>query len=267
MKIKERSLKEFLIHLAIALLIGIAIILLFFYFFLPRTTDHGETVTVPKLVGTEYKDLPEFVGEHLRYEVSDSGYSDLYPPLTVLEQYPKPGKKVKEKRKVFLTINRTQPPTVPLPDLIDHSLVNADAVLRSNELKRGKIIFEPSPYLNLVLGMKYEGKEIEADTRLPKGAVIDLVVGDGYGRNQRFPAPDLIELSLDEAKIGIRGSSLNIGVIIVEEDTTGQMPVVVKQKPDPYEEVRLGETIDLWIAPMQDTLGRAEQFLNEPNDE
>ena len=260
MKVKPRSFKEFLIHLAIALFIGVAIILLFFYFFLPKTTNHGETVTVPKLIGMEYKDLPEFIGEHLRYEVSDSGYSDLYPPLTVLEQYPKAGKKVKENRKIYLTINRTQPPTVPLPDLVDHSLINADAVLRSNELKRGKILFEPSPYLNLVLGMKYEGKDIEGGTRIPKGSVIDLVVGDGYGRNQRFPAPDLLDLTLDEAKVGIIGSSLNMGVIIVQEDTTGQVPVVVKQRPDPYEEVRLGETIDLWVAPPPDSLSRDEQL-------
>ena len=267
MKIKERSLKDLLINLGIMILIGAAILLLFFYFFLPHTTNHGETVTVPQLVGMEMSDIPEFVGEHLRYEVSDSGYSENYPPLTVLEQYPRAGHKVKEHRKIFLTVNRTNPPTVPLPDLIDHSLINADAVLRSNELKRGRTIFEASPYLNLVLEMRFEGKKIEGGVRLPKGSVIDLVVGDGGGRNRPFPAPDAHGLTLEDAKVLIQGSSLNLGVIIVDQDTTGQIPVVVKQKPDPYEEIRLGETIDLWVAPLADSLQQAEEYLYEESDD
>lgn len=262
MEIKQKSLKQFLLNLAIVLGIAVAILLIFFYLYLPQQTSHGETTTVPKLTGLKLEDISDYVGDHLRYEVIDSSYSEEYPPLTVLEQHPKPGHKVKENRRIYLTVNRVKPPTVPLPDLLDHSLVNAGAVLKSNELKMGKIFFEPSPYLNLVLKMKYEGEEIEPETRLPKGSVIDLVVGDGYGRNQRFPAPDLTNYTLDEAKIAIHGSSLNIGVIIVEEDTTGHLPVVTKQKPDPYEEVRMGETIDLWIGPEPDTLARAEEIMN-----
>lgn len=266
MKAKERSLKDLLIHIGIILIISIAILLLFFYMFLPRTTNHGETVTVPKLVGMELNRLPDYAGEYLRYEVSDSGYSEHYPPLTVLEQYPRPGQKVKESRKIFLTVNRVLPPTVPVPDLVDHSLVNADAVLRSNELKRGRIIPKASPYLNLVLEMRHEGEEIKSGTRLPKGSTIDLVIGDGYGKNQKFPAPDLQNLALEEAKIVLRGSGLNLGVIIVQEDTTGQLPFVIRQKPDPYEDVQMGEEFILWIGPTVDSLQQAQEYLNNPDD-
>lgn len=262
MEVKKKSLKQFLLHLVIILLVTAVILVVFFYAFLPYKTNHGETVTVPKLTGLQLDQIPDYVGDHLRYEVSDSSYHEDYPPLTVLEQYPRPGHKVKQDRKIFLTVNRVKPPTVPIPDLVDHSLVNANAVLRSNELKMGRIFFEPSPYLNLVLKMKHNGEEIKAGTRLPKGSVIDLVVGDGYGRNQRFPAPDLTALTLEEAKIAIRGSSLNMGVIILDADTTGHLPVVVKQKPDPYEEVRMGETIDLWIGPQQDSISRASEIMN-----
>lgn len=262
MEIKKKNLKQFLRHLVIVIVLTATLLLLFFYVFLPNRTNHGETVTVPKLTGLQMDQISEYVGNHLRYEVSDSGYSEDYPPLTVLEQYPRPGHKVKQERVIFLTVNRVKPPTVPLPDLVDHSLINAGAVLKSNELKQGKIIFEPSPYLNLVLKMKHEGEEIEPGTRLPKGSIIDLVVGDGYGRNQKFPAPDLTELTLEEAKIAIRGSGLNMGVIIIQSDTTGHLPVVVKQKPDPYEEIKLGETVDLWIAPRQDSLSMFEEIRN-----
>lgn len=268
MDIKQKSLKRLILNLAIIALLSATILLLFFYVFLPSRTNHGETMTVPKLTGLHLDEIEDYVGNHLRYEVSDSGFSDVYEPLTVLEQYPKPGHKVKEKRMIYLTVNRTVPPTVPIPDLIDHSLINADAVLKSNELKRGEISFKPSPYLNLVLEMQHEGEKLEPKSRLPKGSVIDLVVGDGYGRNQKFGAPDLRNLSLDEAKFNIVGSSLNMGVIILKEDTTGHTPIVVKQKPDPDVEVRMGETIDLWVATEPDSsIYEAEEIMDIDEEE
>lgn len=267
MKLKERSLKEFLIHAVIAVCITTAISLLFFYVYLPSTTNHGETITVPKLVGQEYEDLEEIVGDYLRYEVSDSGYSEEYPAMTVLEQFPRAGKKVKENRKIYLTVNRVMPPTVPVPDVVDKSFVNAEAVLRSNELKMGKILYEASPYANLVLGIKYKDEEIEPFTRIPKGSTLDLVIGDGLGQNQIFDAPDLVKSPFENAKIILSGTGLNIGAVIVEGDTSGQEIYVLKQKPDPMEKVRRGEEFILWIGSASDTLdiGMEEEFLNEPD--
>ena len=91
----------------------------YFYIYLPNSTNHGETITVPDLEGMDLGKIDEFLSGHdLRYEVSDSSYSDEFPPLTVLQQFPKPGSKVKENRKVYITINRVTPPTVPMPDLV-----------------------------------------------------------------------------------------------------------------------------------------------------
>ncbi|HPI80591.1 MAG TPA: PASTA domain-containing protein, partial [Cyclobacteriaceae bacterium] len=105
----------------------------YFYIYLPNSTNHGETITVPDLEGMDLGKIDEFLSGHdLRYEVSDSSYSDEFPPLTVLQQFPKPGSKVKENRKVYITINRVTPPTVPMPDLVDRSRINAEVVLKSN---------------------------------------------------------------------------------------------------------------------------------------
>lgn len=63
-------------HLGIALGVGLIITLFFFYIYLPTTTNHGESITVPDLVGMPLSELDEFVVQRdLRYEVSDSSYS------------------------------------------------------------------------------------------------------------------------------------------------------------------------------------------------
>ncbi|HNI15217.1 MAG TPA: PASTA domain-containing protein, partial [Cyclobacteriaceae bacterium] len=107
------------------------IMILYFYVYLPQVTNHGETITVPNVVGMNYSELEDFLGNlDLRYEVGDSTYSGNYPPLTVLKQYPPAGAKVKENRMIDITLNQLMPPNVPVPNLIDGSLIDADAVLR-----------------------------------------------------------------------------------------------------------------------------------------
>jgi eukaryotic-like serine/threonine-protein kinase len=222
------------------------IMILYFYVYLPAVTNHNESITVPEIVGKNYNELEEFIGKRdLRYEVSDSSYSNDHPPLTVLKQYPEAGAKVKENRVIYVSINRLTPPTVPVPNLIDGSLINADAILRSNELKRGRIELVRGPYLQFVQGMKYKGHPIEPGTPVPKGSVIDLVVMDG-GRSN-FDVPNLIGYEFDEATFVILGQNLNYEVVTVVGDTVGITPVVLKQKPLPPQNMRVGDIVELWI--------------------
>lgn len=222
------------------------IMAIYFYIYLPAATNHGETITVPDITGMPVDELETFlVARNLRYEVSDSAYSQDYPPFTVLRQFPKAGSIVKENRVIYISINRVTPPTVPLPDLIDGSLINAEEVLRGNELKRGKVILVRGPFLNVVREMRYQGKKIDPGTRIPKGSAIDLVVEDG-GSNT-VPMPDVVGLSLEDAKVPIFGSHLNIGRIYVVGDTLRGNPVVLKQKPAAYENIKVGDIVELWV--------------------
>lgn len=247
----SNSLGSLLVHLSIAVGLVAFLSIFYFYIFLPSTTNHGETITVPDLEGMQLEKIDEFLSRHdLRYEMNDSSYSEDYPPLTVLQQFPKPGSKVKENRKIYVTVNRVTPPTVPMPELVDRSRINAEVVLKSNELRRGHIILEPSPFLNLVKEMRYMGKPIEAGTRVPKGAVIDLVVGDGNGKSD-FRIGRLIGDSYETALFKIQGWNLHLGNVEIPAgvDTTGTSPVVYKQYPEVNEQVRVGDPVDLWLAP------------------
>jgi beta-lactam-binding protein with PASTA domain len=247
------NLKKYLTTLggllaSLGITIGITIVLfiLYFYAYLPITTNHGETITVPSIEGMQLEELETFLGDrNLRYEVNDSSYSEDYPPLTILKQYPHAGAKVKENRVIYLSINRVKPPTVPMPDLVDGSLINAEAVLRGNELKRGKIELVSGPFLHLVKEMKMNGHALLPGTRIPKGSIIDLVVEDGG--SVTVTTPDLIGYTLEDAKIPIFGSNLILGNIHLVGDTTNVLSVILKQKPAAGETIRVGDIVELWI--------------------
>lgn len=232
-------------NLFIAVITLLLLTIAYFYVYLPKTTNHGESITVPNVEGMHIDELEEFlVKRNLRWEVNDSSYSEKYPPLTVLKQFPHSGVKVKENRKIFISVNRITPPTVPVPDLVNGTVMNADALLRANELKRGRIELVRGPF-NTVKAMKYQGRTIEPNTRVPKGSIIDLVVMDGG--NMEFRAPDLEGMTLEDAKLLIFGSDLNLGRVRIVGDTVGAEPVILKQTPPAYKNIRVGDVVELWI--------------------
>ncbi len=258
-KLGGNTLAGVSLHLLLAVATFILLAIFYFYVYLPGATNHGETITVPNIEGKSLDELQAVLeNRSLRFEVSDSSYSEKYEPLTVIKQYPHAGAKVKEGRKIFVSINRANPPTVPVPDLIDGSVVNADAVLKSNQLKRGKIELVPG-HFNTVKEMKYQGRVIPPQTRVPKGSVIDLVVMTGNAK--AYPAPDLVGMEYEDAKFMILGMSLNLTDPTLVGDTLQRKPVVLKQKPAPGENMMAGDLVELWIgAPGTD-------MPDEDNDE
>ena len=125
---------------------GISSIIFFiFYIYFPFKTNHGDTITVPNLIGMELNEIDEFLSDRdLRYEIlDDSSYSSEYPPYTILQQNPSENEKVKENRKIYLTLNSSIPPKIKMPKIINGSVKNAQLILRSYDLKLGDITYVP----------------------------------------------------------------------------------------------------------------------------
>lgn len=243
-KYNNETFGGMLLHATVALLIVLGLGVFYFYGYLPSTTNHDESITVPDVQGMHIEKVSTFLSEHdLRYEINDSSYSSEYPPLTILKQVPAPGARVKENRKIYLSVNRINPPTVPMPDLIDGSLINAEAVLKGSELKRGKIHLVRGPFLNVVKEMRIGGNVVLPGARVPKGSIIDLVLTDGGG--SPGPMPDLLGKTLEDAKLLIRGYDFNVGNIIPVGDTTNG--VVIRQNPPAGENMNVGDIVDIWI--------------------
>ena len=248
---KMETIGDWLKHLLIAGIILFIIIVCYFYILLPNSTNHGDRMIVPDLLGLSSGRLDSALKAlNLRYEISDTAFSDEYKPLEVIRQFPHAGSVVKPDRKIFLTINRKTAPTLPLPDLAEQSLINAQAIIKSNELKLGKIVYKPSPFYDLVLEMQIDGIKVDSGMRVTKGTVVDLIVGDGAGPND-LEVGNFLGFNLEKALLFIAAQNLHQGDIIIPEDvdTTGLEIYVWKQEPNPGDSVRVGHPVKLWIGP------------------
>lgn len=244
---KRYSWKHVLIHLAVILAITTGLLYYFFGVYLPNTTNKGVTVTVPKLEGRSYDGLESYLDQyHLRYEVNDSTFDSDFPPLTVMKQYPKPGSLVKEDRKIFISLNASNPPKVRMPRLIDSSVKNANLVLKSFGLELGEITYKPDLAANAVLAQLYKGDSIPEGREIAKGSKIDLVVGDGRGAAS-FEVPNVMGMDAEEAEFAIVGGGFKMGEIQYET-ADGKTPnTVLRQVPPAGVKASIGEKIDLWV--------------------
>ena len=241
-------------HLAVITALVAALVLGFFYVYLPITTHHGETILVPKITGMKLADVEKYLDErNLSYFVDDSSYTIKNPkpaPFTVLSQDPAPGEKVKEGRKIYLQVEMKNPPVIKMPKLTDGSVKNAQLILASYDLAVGQIRLVPNVFQNQVLKQLVDGKEVAPGASIAKGTRVDLEVGDGLG-NTEFAVPNLLNMPEDEARTLLAGQHLEVGEVFKQPAATGQSAgTVVRQRPvaAPGATIRMGQLVDLWVA-------------------
>ena len=244
--------KKIYIHIGLAL--GLLIVILITTFIaLNIYTHHGENFATPDFSGLTEKQFIDIVQQkELRYKIIDSVHIADLTPGVVVEQTPKPGSFVKENRTIFFTINAYTAEQVPMPQLEEISLRNAQVTLESYGLRVGQLIYIPSEYTQLVLGQHYQGKPIEPGTLIAKGSTIDLLIGKGLS-NEKTEIPDLKGLTLEQAISLCQANSLNIDVVLYGDSIATQedslRAFVWQQKPEANmgKKLRLGASLDIWL--------------------
>ena len=243
---KAHSAFDVIKHLFFVLLAATGLLLLFFLGYLPWTTHHGETIAVPKITGMTLGKVADFLDERsLRFVVQDSTYDPEQPPLTVLQQDPAPGARVKENRKIYLTVSMRTAPLVPMPKLLDLSLKTATITLHNLGMQLGDVTTVPDLQQNAVLKQRVGGRDVKPGERVAKNARIDLVVGDGQGNNE-FTLDNVVGQPFDEVRILLRGQGLQVGSIIYQGG--GEAGTVQRQRPGAGAPVRTGQLVDLWVS-------------------
>jgi beta-lactam-binding protein with PASTA domain len=246
--LRAETRRDIFIHLIIVLLTGAILVVGFFNLYLPHTTNHGQTITVPNLQGMHINQLEEFLGDRdLEYQIDDSAYHAGAQPFIVFQQYPLPGTKVKQHRKIYISINSRNPPLVKMPNLLNRSFLNAQRELENNGLLLGETKLIPDLAFNAVLKQQMNGQDIAPGAQISKGSKIDLVIGDGLS-NRELEVPDLSGMVLDEAITLLQGSGLQKGSVIEETNASVVRNHVIRQKPEAGNKIREGDVVDIWIS-------------------
>lgn len=236
--------------LAIVLVVGLVLVLLIW---LNIYTRHGQARPVPDFYGLTLEKTIKLANKNkLRFQVIDSVYTNVVPKGCVVEQNPKPGFKVKKRRRIALTINAFNPEMVIVPNLVALPKRQAVSVLEAAGLQTGQLRYIPDQSIDFVIRQLHNGKEVSEGDSLQKGSVIDLVFGKGLS-NERTPVPNLIGLKLERARVSILSSSLNLGTYSYDSSITNDGDTlnafVYKQIPEYRESARiqLGSAIYLWL--------------------
>ena len=239
-----------------AFIVLVLLLVFVFGFYLKIYTHHGESLTVPDFKGETIEKAKADCKEHnLQFIVKDSVYDFDKPKLSIIEQNPKPGSKVKEGRRVYFTINMDKAPQVEFSarELVGEIRDQALRMLVGKGLREGRISYKPDMALNLVLGVMYNGRMVtDGNIKVDKGSMIDLVLGDG-GKNQEATVPNVVGHPLYEGIIFVKDANLNYGQPIRDPDTTmfkdSIKAIIYKQSPLAGSIVPMGEPVFLWITP------------------
>lgn len=157
-------------------------------------TRHGEAVVVPDVKGMTVGEAEMLFRNHgLVCVVSDSSYVKNKPAGSILELNPSAGQKVKEGRTIYLTINTLDVPLRLVPDVADNSSVRqaqAKILAAGFKLSESELILGEKDW---VYGVKYKGRQLNMGDKVPVGATLTLLVGDGETQVQDSDSLEIVE--------------------------------------------------------------------------
>ena len=244
--------KWFVKHLVAAFFVLVALIV-GAMIFLNVVTQHNRELTVPDLSNMLVEEAKvEAEMNKMVIDVTDSVFVKRMKRGAVYRQNPAPGSKVKQGRRIALTINAVNAKKITMPNLVGFSMRQAKAELLSRGLVLGKLIYIQDMATNNVLKQLYRNNEIEPGTMIESESVIDLVVGLN-GHDFATYVPDVIGLKCISAVDAVHDNSLNISKLrfdkTVKDYDDSLNAMVYNQEPEPSDSVHvnMGEEVTLFL--------------------
>ena len=221
--------------------------------FLNVVTQHNKEISVPdfsNMTVVEAEQAADKAG--VRVEVKDSVFVKRMKRGAVYRQNPVAGAKVKDGRRVVLTINAVNAKKVTMPNLVGLSLRQAKAELMSRGLVLNRLVYVKDMATNNVLKQIRGAREIEPGTMIDSESKIDLVLGLNDIDNRTY-VPDVTGLKNLSAVEALYDHSLNIKDLKFDEtvkdydDSLNAM--VYRQMPEPSDSVSvaMGDEVMLYM--------------------
>ena len=243
-----RFLKDKWFYISLIIMLLLVVVTLHYTFNrLDKFTRHGEEFMVPDFVGMNYDDVVETYGGDFTFILLDSIYVKNFPEGAVYQQNPAKNAKVKKGRNVYIIRTTIAPEIVAMPNLRNLSLRQAMVSLNMAGLKVEKLEFVDYFARNAVVEQKIKDEVVEPKEDVVKGTAVTLVVGLGRG-DKNTNLPDLIGVSINDAKNQINNASLNIGMeIFIDNDDVDNL-YVSRMEPEYSVEkmVPLGSIVNVW---------------------
>ncbi len=226
--------------------------------FLRWYTHHGQSLSLPDYVGEHLSDaVRDAKKKSFRIQVLDSVFLVGEDGGIIVSQNPVADSKVKQKRKIYVTVTKYQPDKIPvmrLPVLYGKSFDRKKLELQQGfEIEAVKVgsTYDRGPP-DHILEVRYNGETIidsrqrKEDVEIEKGGKLEMIVSKSTGG--LLTVPDLSCKSYEEALFQLETLSLVIGETIPDVGLRAEEGFVYRQVPDPGSSIAMGEPVTLYLS-------------------
>lgn len=176
---KKSPLRLIAINLAAMAAVVVAAVFITFRW-IDNYTEHGIAIKVVDVTGMQEEEAIQALSKHdLMGITSDHIFVKGVPAGEVISQRPAGNAKVKRGRKIYLTVSSGNHPMITVPDIADNSS------LRQAESRLRAAGFQLTPHdtidgeLDWVYGIRYNGRELNGEEKIPEGSTLTLIIGGG----------------------------------------------------------------------------------------
>ncbi len=205
--------------------------------------NRGGTVIVPDFRGKHIVEVMKSKPTGLEVVRRDEKFDDRHAKDHVIAQFPEPGTVVKPGKQVLLSISLGLQ-KVSVPELTGSSQREVDVALMNAQLSTGDRAY--------IYSEKIAPDRIVGQSPLPSeeygvNKEVDLLISLGR-KPEMLVLPNLVGVSMDEAKNRLKAWGLNFGRIFSRPDANREKFQIISTSPAPYSQLRRGEVVSLLVS-------------------
>ncbi|MEL7564489.1 MAG: Stk1 family PASTA domain-containing Ser/Thr kinase, partial [Dehalobacterium sp.] len=142
-------------------------------------SEGPKNTRVPNLMGKSQRDAEVLINNsNLKVDFTEEHDSEV-PAGEVISQEPEAGKEVPEDTTVSAVVSLgPEPKYIPMPNLLNSTLEDAQRILKENGLETGKVAEQEN---NEYFAGQISSQSVAPETQVLEGTAIDLVVSSGPG--------------------------------------------------------------------------------------
>ena len=267
--------KGFYKNLAMILLFWVIVLLGIFYW-LKSYTNHGQQLTLPDYIGDNIVEARKDAEEKsFEIVINDSIHIVGAEGGKILDQNPEGSMKVKENRKIYVTISKYNADLVPVsrfPILYGKNYDRKSRELKNAFELESKILdykYDPGPP-DHILAVIYKGDTIvsdtkrKIDTKIPKGSTLGFILSNQAGGE--LSVPDLTCKTYEEARFYLDAIGLYISAEFMNADVVDKNSAYIfKQEPSVNGgTIGRGEGIQIYLTQKRPSncLGEEEEMID-----
>ncbi|MEY3052921.1 MAG: hypothetical protein RLY31_2706 [Bacteroidota bacterium] len=220
-------------------------------------TQHGTSVQVDDFTGLHLSDaMRKGETKGFRFEVMDSVWQENTPSGIILLQNPEPLARVKEGRRIYVTVTgEAQPELLPkfAESSYDFDRYAMKLERRGIKVREKERVFDAKQAENTILHFYHNGRKVtegmvNSGYYVVPGEMLEFVVTERLSNEVEIP--DLVCMDYPAAEFLISTANLNIGMVTEDETVTdASTAFIARQDPlfVPGVMIPMGTQVNLWL--------------------